>query len=145
MAAGPGTVRQVFDDLVRFETILWNRIDEQLQREADLSLGGLNALLVIEATPQCRVQDVARALAITVGGTSQAVDRLEKAGLVVRSSHPTDRRSSVLALTDAGATALRRAEPVFDRALELMLGGPLGDDRLSVLADALHDLRRSAT
>ncbi|SEQ80501.1 DNA-binding transcriptional regulator, MarR family [Microlunatus flavus] len=138
-------MRQVFDDLVRFETILWNRVDEELQREADLSLGGLNALLVIEATPRCRVQDVARALAITVGGTSQAVDRLEKAGLVERTSHPTDRRSSVLALTGAGSAALRRAGPVFDRALERMLARPLGDERLATLAAALHDLRGSAT
>jgi DNA-binding MarR family transcriptional regulator len=38
-------------------------------------------MLVIDATPLCRVHDIARAVAITVGGASQAVDRLESAGL----------------------------------------------------------------
>ena len=68
-------LRQVFDDLVRFETILWGAVDGLLQEECGVSLASLNAMLVIDATPLCRVHDIARAVAITVGGASQAVDR----------------------------------------------------------------------
>jgi DNA-binding MarR family transcriptional regulator len=95
-------LRRVFDDLVRFETILWNKIDARLQRECGVSLGNLNAMLVIESTPSCRVNDIARAVAITVGGASQAVDRLEAASLCARRPNPHDRRSSVVELTPAG-------------------------------------------
>ncbi len=70
-------LRQVFDDLVRFETILWGAVDARLQEECGVGLASLNAMLVIDATPLCRVHDIARAVAITVGGASQAVDRLE--------------------------------------------------------------------
>ena len=64
-------LRQVFDDLVRFETILWGAIDARLQEECGVGLASLNAMLVIDATPLCRVHDIARAVAITVGGASR--------------------------------------------------------------------------
>jgi DNA-binding MarR family transcriptional regulator len=92
-------LRQVFDDLVRFETILWGAIDGRLQEECGVGLASLNAMLVIDATPLCRVHDIARAVAITVGGASQAVDRLESAGLCARRANPSDRRSSIVELT----------------------------------------------
>ena len=86
-------LRQVFDDLVRFETILWGAVDGRLQDECGVGLASLNGMLVIDATPLCRVHDIARAVAITVGGASQAVDRLESAGLCARRANPSDRRS----------------------------------------------------
>jgi MarR family transcriptional regulator, organic hydroperoxide resistance regulator len=137
-------LRQVFDDLVRFETILWGTIDGQLQEECGVGLASLNAMLVIDATPMCRVYDIARAVAITVGGASQAVDRLEAAGLCVRRANPADRRSSIVELTPAGTELLRAAAPVFDRELERLLRAPLSSTALTHLADALGTLRRSA-
>ncbi len=138
-------LRQVFDDLVRFETMLWAAIDERLQAECGLTLSNVNAMLIIDATPECRVFDIAKALAITVGGTSQAVDRLEKAGYCVRSAHPSDRRSSIVELTSLGLDALRRAEPVFDDELTRLLRAPLPGEGLRNLAGALNTLRHSAT
>lgn len=96
-------LRQVFDDLVRFETDLWNEIDARLRREADLSLGSFNVMLVVERTDNCRVNEIAAALSITIGGASQAVDRLEKTGLCARRPNPADRRSSIIRLTEAAA------------------------------------------
>src|ERR1700685_1696909 len=95
-------LRQVFDDLVRFETMLWGAIDARLQKECGVGLASLNGMLVIDATPLCRVHDIARAVAITVGGASQAVDRLESAGLCARRANPSDRRSSIVGLTPEG-------------------------------------------
>jgi DNA-binding MarR family transcriptional regulator len=137
-------LRQVFDDLVRFETILWGAIDGRLQQECGISLASLNAMLVIDATPLCRVQDIARAIAITVGGASQAVDRLESAGLCARRANPSDRRSSIVELTPEGLELLGIAAPVFDRELDRLLRAPLPATALARLADALGTLRRSA-
>jgi DNA-binding MarR family transcriptional regulator len=137
-------LRQVFDDLVRFETILWGAIDGRLQEECGVGLASLNAMLVIDATPLCRVQDIARAVAITVGGASQAVDRLESAGLCGRRANPSDRRSSIVELTPEGMELLRIAAPVFDRELDRLLRTPLPGTALTHLADALSTLRRSA-
>lgn len=136
-------LRQVFDDLVRFETMLWAAVDERLRAECGLSLASLNAMLVLEATPACRVLDIAQALAITVGGTSQAVDRLEKAGWCVRKANPADRRSSILELTAEGEELLRRASPVFDDELERLLRAPLTAAALDRLGGTLGVLRRN--
>lgn len=137
-------LRQVFDDLVRFETILWGAIDARMQEECGISLASLNAMLVIDATPLCRVQDIARAVAITVGGASQAVDRLESTGLCARRANPSDRRSSIVELTPEGTELLAIAAPVFDHELDRLLRAPLPDTALAQLADALSALRRSA-
>jgi DNA-binding MarR family transcriptional regulator len=137
-------LRQVFDDLVRFETILWGAVDGRLQEECGVSLASLNAMLVIDATPRCRVHDIARAVAITVGGASQAVDRLESAGLCARRANPADRRSSIVELTPKGTELLGVAVPVFDRELDRLLGAPLPATALTHLAGALSTLRRSA-
>ena len=137
-------LRQVFDDLVRFETVLWNNLDAALRRECDVSLGNVNLMLIIDQTPQCRVQDIASALAITVGGTSQAVDRLEAAGWCVRSANPNDRRSSIVELTAAGAAVFATAGEVFDTELERLLCAPLSRTAFSQLGSALATLRRAA-
>ncbi len=137
-------LRQVFDDLVRFETILWGTLDTRLQAECGVSLSSLNSMLIIDATPNCRVYDIAQAVAITVGGASQAVDRLESAGLCVRRANPSDRRSSLVELTPKGMKLLGIAAPVFDLELDRLLRAPLSGTALARMADALTTLRRSA-
>jgi DNA-binding MarR family transcriptional regulator len=138
-------LRRVFDDLVRFETILWGAVDGRLQQECGIGLASLNAMLVIDATALCRVQDIARALAITVGGASQAADRLEAAGWCARRANPADRRSSIVELTPEGTKLLGIAAPVFDRELDRLLRAPLPGTALTHLAGALSALRRSAS
>ncbi|KJK55381.1 MarR family winged helix-turn-helix transcriptional regulator [Saccharothrix sp. ST-888] len=134
-------LRQVFDDLVRFETDLWNEIDARLRRAADVPLGSLNVMLVIARTQACRVNDIATALSITIGGASQAVDRLEKRGLCTRERNPNDRRSSIVRLTAAGQALADRAGQIFDRELAARLAGPLSGSELGHLGAALAALR----
>jgi len=141
---GAVDLREVFDDLVRFETILWNSVDSRLQRDCGVTLSSLNVMMVIAATPSCRVLDIAHALSITVGGTSQAVDRLESAGRCVRHPNPDDRRSSILELTPAGHELLATAGGVFDEELEAFFRVPLSTTALADLGAALATVRRAA-
>jgi DNA-binding MarR family transcriptional regulator len=138
-------LRKVYDDLIRFETDLWNGVDARLQRECAVSLATFNALLVIQATPQCRVWDLARAVSITVGGASQAVDRLEARGLSVRTPNPADRRSSIVELTPSGSDLLQEAGSVFDEELRTWLDGGLTKNELVGFAEALRRLRAAAS
>jgi DNA-binding MarR family transcriptional regulator len=137
-------LRQVFDDLVRFETDLWNGIDARLRRDTGVSLGSFNVMLVVERTDVCRVNEVAAALSITIGGASQAVDRLEKNGLCARRPNPADRRSSIIDLTEAGSALTRDAGRIFDEELAERIAAPLTAAQLGHLATALTALRTAA-
>jgi len=117
-------LRQVFDDLVRFETDLWNAVDARLRSETGVPLGTFNLLLVVESTDDCRVNDIAEKLAITVGGASQAVDRIEQKGLCKRQQDSADGRSSIVSITALGSRKLGEAGPVFDDELGLWLNVP---------------------
>ena len=96
---------------------------------------------VIASTPSCRVQDIARAVAITVGGASQAVDRLQAAGRCVRHPNPDDRRSSILELTPERSRAAENRGSGFDQELANYIGAPLSKNALGQLATALATAR----
>ncbi len=97
-----------FDALVRYETILWNEVDEELRRAGQVSLGQLHALRMIDRhAGTARVQELSAEIGITVGAASKLADRLERDGLTTRRPHPRDRRSSLIALTAAGNRAVK--------------------------------------
>jgi DNA-binding MarR family transcriptional regulator len=133
-------LRPLFDDLIRTETLLWNAVDARLRASPGLPVGGLDVLRVIDRTPDCRVQEVAGALAITVGGASQSVDRLERRGLCARHPNPKNRRSSVLELTPTGREMMDEALTVFDAELAARFAA-LDEAQLIALAGALRTLR----
>jgi DNA-binding MarR family transcriptional regulator len=137
-------LKEMFDDLIRFETELWDGIDRRMRAEFDIPLGNLDVMRVIDRTPSCRVYDVASALSITVGGASKAVDRIEALGHCARRSHPDDRRSSIVALTPAGRKVLAHATVVFEAELSTWLRGPLSDSALGQFGRTLARLRAAA-
>jgi MarR family multiple antibiotic resistance transcriptional regulator len=131
----------VFSDLVRFETRLYNTLNERLRTEHGLTAGQFEFLQLIAHREGCRVHDVAAELAITTGAVSKGVDRLESAGRVRRAPHPTNRRSSVLTLTDAGRALLDAATPTFEAVLEAHLAAPLRSRSVEALSAAVARLR----
>jgi len=137
-------LRQVFDDLVRFETELWNAVDARLRSQAGVPLGTFNVLLVVASTESCRVNDIAEKLAITVGGASQAVDRIEQKGLCKRQRDSSDGRSSIVSLTALGIAKLSAASPVFDAELGLWLNVPGTQKELQHFTAVLARMRAAA-
>jgi DNA-binding MarR family transcriptional regulator len=137
-------LKALFNDLVRLETRVYNAIDARLRADHDLPLGQYEFLRHIDSRGTCRVYDVAHEMAITVGATSKAVDRLETAGRVRRTANPDDRRSSLLALTPAGQQLLAEATPTFESELTTWIGSVLPTESLDHLATALSMLRQRA-
>jgi MarR family multiple antibiotic resistance transcriptional regulator len=133
----------VFSDLVRFETRLYNALNDRLRAEHGLTAGQFEFLQLIARRDGCRVHDVAAELAITTGAVSKGVDRLESAGWVRRVPNPANRRSSVLTLTDAGRAVLDAAGPTFGSVLEAHLATPLTSGSLASLGSAVEQLRRA--
>lgn len=71
---------------------------------------------------------------------TNAVDRLEKAGLVRRVAHPRDRRTTLVEITDAGRTLADQATQVLNR--EVFADPGLDPDQIHILFDILATFRR---
>ena len=112
----------LFHQLVRFETELWNAVDARLRADFDLPLTRLEPMQIIARHPSCRVNDIAGELSISIGGTSKLVDRIEAAGYCIRRANPDDGRSSVIELTAAGRRVLAKAIKAFEDELETRIG-----------------------
>ena len=113
---------ELFEAVVRYETEAWTAVDAALRAAGAPSLAAIEGLRLIRARgASARVQDLAVDLGITPGAASKFVDRLEQQRLVRRTSHPTDRRSSLVELTEAGVEAAvdgsAAAERILDRHL----------------------------
>ena len=121
---------QWLSDLVRLEIALWDRIDARLKHAHDLPLAFFEALYFIGQSRDgsLRVGDLARALRVTVGGTSKLVDRVERAGLIRREADAADRRASRVALTDAGRRMLADASTTYEAELATVLDAELSTD-----------------
>lgn len=107
----------VLIDLVRAETLLYNRVEDALAAQGLESFGRLQFLAFIEDRGTCRVQDIADDIGITIGATSKAVDRIERDGLVRRRANPEDGRSQLISVTPKGRAARRAAAPVVEQEL----------------------------
>ena len=116
-------LRQVFNEVIRFEIEIWNGVDGRLRSEFDLPLTHFEPMSVIDRLGSCRVYDIATELGITTGGASKLIDRVEANGFCRRRANPDDRRSSLLELTPAGKKLLSEAGRAFDDELERRLGG----------------------
>jgi len=131
----------VFTDLVRVETRLYNAVEQRVRAEAGVGAGHFELLRYVRDHPGARVADLASAFAIGVGATSKIVDRLEKEDWVQRRPNPANRRSSLLALTPAGESAVSRAEPAWQTAIQEFLGQAVTPEDLTALSRALGALR----
>lgn len=138
---GPPELKRLFSELVRLETELWDAVASRLRADHGLPLQQFEFMQVIDRTPNCRVQDIAAEISITVGGTSKIVDRIEAAGHCVRMANPGDRRSSILQLTPAGERLLAAASVTFEEELRARLGSAVADGSLVQLTSTLSRLR----
>jgi DNA-binding MarR family transcriptional regulator len=132
-------------DLVRLEIALWDRVDARLRESHKLPLAFFESLLFVSRARggSMRVGDLARALRVTVGGTSKLVDRIERAGLIAREPDPDDRRASRVALTVAGRRKLTSAVKTYEGEVASILGGVLSPAEQQQMSDYVSRLLTS--
>jgi len=76
-----------------------------------------------EGLPGLRLTDLGNRLLITPPSVTGVVDRLERAGLVVRDGSPTDLRAKQVALTREGRRLVERILAVHENQIDSVLGG----------------------
>jgi DNA-binding MarR family transcriptional regulator len=85
------------------------------------------------------ISRLARALLVHPTTATLATDRLEARGLLQRTPHPSDRRATLVSITDAGRDLLQRASAALGD-LGYGLPGASSDDRAG-LVDAIDRVR----
>lgn len=76
--------------------------------ESDVTPGLFGVLVIIEANPDLKQSELARATHLDRSTVVTVIDNLVRRGLVERRAALHDRRSNAIRLTDAGATLLRK-------------------------------------
>jgi DNA-binding MarR family transcriptional regulator len=76
-----------------------------------------------QGLPGLRLTDLSERLLIRPPSVTGVVDRLQRAGLVVRDESPLDMRAKQVALTAKGRALVERVLAVHGRQIETVLGG----------------------
>lgn len=98
-----------------------------------------------ESDREVKPSEIARHLGISSASTTALLDRLEKAGMVVRGSNPDDRRSILITVTNDAEHAIASTYEVFEARLADLMEGLSHEERRDVirffasLADAADD------
>lgn len=112
-----------------------------LARRAGMSHSELVALEHLFTAP-LGPADLARRLGVTTAAATTIVDRLAERGHVRRTPHPTDRRRTVVELTDSGRReVLTHLLPMFRELEELDAG--LTDEERAIVARYLRRATRA--
>jgi DNA-binding MarR family transcriptional regulator len=105
-------------------------------REHGLSLSGLKLLKAL-GDGDCSMREISQALHVSPRTITDMIDGLEARGLVARCPHPSDRRVTLLHLTEAGAGELARASTAAERVAAAAVGA-LDQDEQQVLRSLLE-------
>jgi DNA-binding MarR family transcriptional regulator len=140
----PGVVGVEFDvakRVARLAGLLHSAVEAELAR-AGLTRAEYDILAVLRAAGEpyrLRPSTLAQRLALTSGGTSNVLRRLESVGLVEREPDPTDARSSWVRLSTPGVTTAEDAVRAASAAQAHVLR-EVPPSTVGAAVDALRDL-----
>jgi DNA-binding MarR family transcriptional regulator len=118
--------------------LLKAHIEEALQSELGLLLADNEAMLHLDhAETPPRMSDIAHRLILSPGGTTKVIDRLESMGYVIRKPDPTDRRATIVELTDDGREAMAQARKVIDQGLAAHWAIHVNDEESAVILEVM--------
>ena len=105
--------QQAWRLLLRVTLTLVDRLDEQLRRHHQISLGDYEILAHLSGAPDegLRMRDLAARALVSRSRLTHTVDRLVTRGYVRRKACEHDRRGIVAVLTAEGRTLLEEAAP----------------------------------
>jgi DNA-binding MarR family transcriptional regulator len=129
--------------VMRAQQILQARVDDAL-RPFDLTFARYEVLMLLHFSSRgsMPVKKASDRLQVHPTSITNAVDRLEAAGLVRRLRHPTDGRATLVEITDEGRETALKATEVLNRDV---FGQPgLSPRRVTTLVNVLEELRKSA-
>ena len=147
----------IADDAVEIRARGWRTLAALhglIETELERSLSSSVELSVVEYTVldalsrqdgwHMRMQQLARAAALSPSATTRLVTRLEDRGLLTRILCADDRRGIYTELTPSGRALYEQAHPLHDETLERVLAEADARPELAPLVWALQDLEAPA-
>ncbi len=129
--------------IMRAQQIVLSRVDEAL-RPYDLTFARYEALvlLLFSSRGSLPLGKMGERLMVHPTSVTNIVDRLEEQGLVARVPHPTDRRTTLCEITEAGRARVKEAT---DAVVEVSIGVTgLTDREQATLTRLLAKLRAAS-
>jgi DNA-binding MarR family transcriptional regulator len=128
--------------LAALHGLIESELERSLQAEAQLSVVEYTVLDALSRQDgwHMRMQQLARATALSASATTRLVNRLEDRGLLTRILCADDRRGIYTELTESGIKLLEEARPTHDATLERALAEAQQVPELAPLVDALPKL-----
>ncbi|WP_369264946.1 MarR family winged helix-turn-helix transcriptional regulator [Streptomyces sp. R35] len=126
----------------RLEYILGRALEE----ECGISHLMFEVLLILgrAGVPGLSMRAIAQEQVLTTGGATRLVDRMEAAGLVVRTEAPDDRRAKLVRLTPLGEETTVRASQAHVENLKRYFQEPLPSEDRERFAEDLRILSHTA-
>ncbi|WP_394941803.1 MarR family winged helix-turn-helix transcriptional regulator [Psychromicrobium sp. YIM B11713] len=126
--------------LAALHGLIESELENQLGQAAGLSVVEYTVLDALERQDgwHMRMQQLARATALSPSATTRLVNRLEDRGLLTRVLCADDRRGIYTELTAPGRELYERAHPIHDATLERVLEEASSRPELAPVVDALH-------
>lgn len=129
--------------VMRAQQVLQARVDETL-KPFDLTFARYELLMLLHFSSRgsMPIKKASERLQVHPTSITNAVDRLEAAGLVRRAPHPTDGRGTLIGITEDGRRLALKATEQLNATVFTSPGLP--PRRVQTLVSVLRDLRRAA-
>lgn len=131
------TPTEVLDRVLHLATLVQADL-ARFEREQGLTTSRVHVLWVVGAGGPSTQQALAQALGVTPRNVTGLVDGLVASGHVTREDHPTDRRATLVTLTELGT---RTVDDLVASHTDLAarLFGDVPPERLAVFSEVLDD------
>lgn len=135
---------EAWEALFRAQVTIMRRLTAEFPND-EISLGDYDVLFTLSTAPdrRLRIKNLGENMLLTQPSVSRLIDRLVARGLVTKTPDADDRRGVIVALTDAGYDAFRRAAVQHSRSIADHLDGALTTDELRTLIDLCGKLKAS--
>ena len=136
------TAVSAWESLFRAQVQVMRQLTAEFPRS--LSMNEYDVLFNLSRLPgrSCRLRDLTEQTLLTQPSISRMVDRLASRGLVEKSGDPSDRRGTIVTLTESGADAYRGVAVVHARHIDSTLSNALTASELADLERLTEKLRR---
>lgn len=135
---------KLFNDLL---VMLFNEVLDMENRALitgsfkEISINDMHIIDAIGIREPKNMSTVARAMSVTVGTLTTAINNLVKKGYVSRVRSPEDKRVVLLSLTDKGMGAYKKHSAFHRKMVRTVMDGFEGEE-MDVLTRALEKLQR---